>query len=110
MTDPRTPRTIQVWAWPMAMRPDLNQTARNGVRVRIGDAERDQAVAELGDHFAAGRLTRGELDARVDQAMTARFERDLLDRREQILEHAASSDMHFGCHEHARREAQPLRA
>ena len=38
---------------------------------RIGDAERDRAVAALGDHFAAGRLDRGELDARLDAAYRA---------------------------------------
>ena len=77
MTGPRTPQTIQVWAWPTAMRPDLNRPVRNGVPVRIGDAERDRAVTELGDHFAAGRLTREEFDDRVDQAMAARFDREL---------------------------------
>ncbi len=47
------------------------------VPVRIGDAERDRAVAALGDHFAAGRITREELDERVDRAIAARFEGDL---------------------------------
>ncbi len=45
--------------------------------LRIGDAERDRAVAALGEHFAAGRLTREELDQRVDQAITARVDADL---------------------------------
>ena len=45
--------------------------------LRIGDAERDRAVADLGEHFAAGRLTREELDQRVDQAMAARLDADL---------------------------------
>ena len=45
--------------------------------VRIGDAERDQAVSVLGDHFAAGRLNREELDERIDQAMQAKFTTDL---------------------------------
>ena len=45
--------------------------------VRIGDAERDQAVSLLGDHFAAGRLNREELDERIDQAMQAKFSTDL---------------------------------
>src|SRR5918992_6146162 len=77
MTDPRTPHTIQVWAWPMALRPDLDRSAIDAVPVRIGDAERDRAVSDLGDHFAAGRLTREEFDDRVDQAMAARFASDL---------------------------------
>ncbi|MGI3786071.1 MAG: DUF1707 SHOCT-like domain-containing protein [Janthinobacterium lividum] len=45
--------------------------------VRIGDAERDAALDKLADHFAAGRLTRDELDERTDKAMGARFDSDL---------------------------------
>jgi len=45
--------------------------------IRIGDAERDQAVSLLGDHFAAGRLNREELDERIDQAIQAKFSTDL---------------------------------
>lgn len=45
--------------------------------VRIGDIERDQAVSALGDHFAAGRLTREEFDERADEAMRARYDADL---------------------------------
>ena len=77
MTGPRTPQAIQVWGWPMAVRPDLSRPTVDSVPVRIGDAERDRAVADLGDHFAAGRLTREEFDDRVDQAMAARFDNDL---------------------------------
>jgi hypothetical protein len=45
--------------------------------VRIGDAERDEALDRLGEHFAAGRLTREELDERTETAMGARYDRDL---------------------------------
>lgn len=41
-------------------------------QTRIGDAERDQAVHLLGEHYAAGRLTKDEYDERVDAAWTAR--------------------------------------
>ena len=61
----------------MTVRPDLERSAASTVPVRIGDTERDRAVSALGDHFAAGRLTREEFDGRVDQAMAARFDRDL---------------------------------
>src|SRR5262245_44265891 len=44
--------------------------------VRIGDAERDQAISALGEHFAAGRLTREEFDERSDQAVRARYAAD----------------------------------
>ena len=50
----------------------------NGPPLRIGDEERDAAVASLGDHFAAGRLNRDELDERIDHAMKARFDADLV--------------------------------
>jgi hypothetical protein len=40
--------------------------------MRIGDAERDTAAAELGDHYAAGRLTLDELYQRIGLALSAR--------------------------------------
>jgi Domain of unknown function (DUF1707) len=46
-------------------------------QIRIGDAERDAAAASLGEHYAAGRLTKTEYDERVDQVWAARFEQDL---------------------------------
>ena len=69
---------VQIWTSPGA-----GFVERVGVRsapavpVRIGDAERDRAISTLSDHFAAGRLSREELDERVDQAMQARFDADL---------------------------------
>jgi hypothetical protein len=39
--------------------------------VCIGDADRDTAAAVLGEHFAHGRLTRDELDARLDAILAA---------------------------------------
>ncbi|MBA9004596.1 DUF1707 SHOCT-like domain-containing protein [Thermomonospora cellulosilytica] len=45
--------------------------------LRIGDAERDAVTAALHEHFAAGRLTRDELDERLEAALTARTEGDL---------------------------------
>ena len=44
---------------------------------RIGDAERDQAASALSEHFAAGRLDRDELDARLTAAYSARTAADL---------------------------------
>ena len=40
--------------------------------MRIGDAERDTAAANLGDHYAAGRLTLDELHDRIDLVLSAR--------------------------------------
>jgi DNA-binding transcriptional ArsR family regulator len=45
--------------------------------VRIGDADRDAAAAALGEHFAQGRLTLDELDARLDAIFTATTHREL---------------------------------
>lgn len=45
--------------------------------IRIGDAERDQAVSSLSEHFVAGRLTQEEFEERSDQATRARYADDL---------------------------------
>ncbi len=45
--------------------------------IRVSDAERDQAVAELGEHFQSGRLTQEEFDDRSGRALQARTGRDL---------------------------------
>jgi DNA-binding transcriptional ArsR family regulator len=42
-----------------------------GPGVRIGDADRDAMAAALGEHFARGRLTLDELDARLDVIFAA---------------------------------------
>ena len=73
---PGGPPVHQVWVWPPPAAA-LGNWARPTGPVRIGDAERDTAVAALGDHFAAGRLTREEFDERIDQAMQSRFQSDL---------------------------------
>jgi DNA-binding MarR family transcriptional regulator len=39
--------------------------------MRVGDADRDAAAAALGEHFAQGKLTLDELDARLDATLTA---------------------------------------
>jgi hypothetical protein len=44
---------------------------------RVGDAERDAAVSALGEHFAAGRLTKDEFDERSGRAWSARYADDL---------------------------------
>ncbi len=40
--------------------------------LRIGDAERDAAATDLGEHFAAGRLTLDELHDRLDAVFAAK--------------------------------------
>ena len=46
--------------------------------IRVSDAERDQAVSELGEHFQAGRLTLEEFDERSDLALHAKTGNDLV--------------------------------
>ncbi|MFI9590101.1 DUF1707 domain-containing protein [Nonomuraea sp. NPDC052265] len=45
--------------------------------LRIGDAEREQTMAALREHFAQGRLTHEELDERLDRALASKTVRDL---------------------------------
>jgi hypothetical protein len=46
-------------------------------RVRVSDAERDEAISQLGERFAEGRLTHDTFMFRVDAALRARDRRDL---------------------------------
>src|SRR5580700_7715535 len=52
------------WHVPGRTRYDYN--------LRIGDAERDAAMAQLREHFVAGRLTFDELTERIDLALAAK--------------------------------------
>lgn len=52
--------------WPEG-RPDL----------RLSDAERDDAIARLSEHYAAGRLDKDEFDERSDAVWTAKTQGDL---------------------------------
>lgn len=71
--------------WPAAVRPAgdagaddvTRRVTRSDSGVRIGDAERERAVTELGEHFTAGRLDRDELDDRLELAWRARTATDL---------------------------------
>ena len=45
--------------------------------IRVSDAERDQAVAELSEHYQSGRLTLEEFDDRSNRALQARTGTDL---------------------------------
>lgn len=46
-------------------------------RLRLSDQERDAAARELGDHFAAGRLTTEEHDQRLDRILAAKTRGEL---------------------------------
>jgi hypothetical protein len=45
--------------------------------IRVSDAERDQAIAELSEHFQSGRLTQDEFGDRSGRALKARTGTDL---------------------------------
>ena len=45
--------------------------------IRVSDADRDQAVTELSEHFQTGRLTQDEFEDRSSRALSARTGRDL---------------------------------
>lgn len=55
----------------------MNVSDGNGRELRIGDTEREQAARQLGEHYAAGRLTKEEYDERSDAAFAARTAADL---------------------------------
>jgi DNA-binding MarR family transcriptional regulator len=59
---------------PRVARADHQAPAPN---MRAGDADRDAAAAALGEHFARGRLTLDELNARLDATLTAATHGDL---------------------------------
>ncbi|TMR99298.1 DUF1707 SHOCT-like domain-containing protein [Nonomuraea basaltis] len=56
--------------------------------LRIGDAEREQTMAALREHFAQGRLTHEELDERLDRTLTAKTGRDLAQVTSDLPGHA----------------------
>jgi hypothetical protein len=45
--------------------------------LRVSDADRDRAVAELTEHFEAGRITQAEFEERSSRALAAKTEGDL---------------------------------
>nr|BFE81534.1 hypothetical protein GCM10020093_041350 [Planobispora longispora] len=52
--------------------------------LRVGDAERDAAMAVLREHYAHGRLTHEELDERLGLALSARTGGDLARAQENL--------------------------
>jgi hypothetical protein len=46
--------------------------------LRIGDAERERAAADLGEHYAQGRLSADEHAERLEQVWVARTRADLV--------------------------------
>ena len=48
-----------------------------GENLRIGDAERDEAIVLLREHMSAGRITAEECDERMSAALTAKTRGEL---------------------------------
>jgi hypothetical protein len=48
-------------------------------QMKASDSDRDAVVSDLGEHFQAGRLTAGEFDERMGQALAARTWGELRD-------------------------------
>src|SRR3984957_7726712 len=55
----------------------LGEAVTSGFEMRVGDAEREAAAAEVREHFASGRLTQDELNQRLDQTFAAKTRGDL---------------------------------
>ena len=55
----------------------METTAYSRGQLRVSDADRDGAIAELSDHFQAGRLTQDEFEERSGQALRARTSQEL---------------------------------
>ncbi len=53
-------------------------TERMEPRIRVSDGERDRVVQQLQQAFADGRLGPGEMEERLERALTARSHGDLL--------------------------------
>ncbi|AZZ43203.1 DUF1707 domain-containing protein [Acidipropionibacterium jensenii] len=62
---------------PAAGRTGLNYPQPMDPNMRIGDSDRDAAVAALRDHHVAGRLTAEEFDDRMAAALAAHTRADL---------------------------------
>ncbi|MFC0627898.1 DUF1707 SHOCT-like domain-containing protein [Kribbella deserti] len=74
-----------------AMSPSRVDSAPRRDSVRIGDAERDEAVTALSEHFVAGRLTQEEFEERSDQATRARYVGELSPLFDDLPEPAEST-------------------
>jgi len=59
--------------------------------LRVSDADREQAVAELREHLLAGRLTLAEFSERVEAALTARVGGELARVQEDLPAAAAGA-------------------
>ncbi len=82
--------------------------------LRVSDADRDRAIAELSEHFQAGRLTTEELEDRTGRALQARTARELaelftdLPRQQAAVTGTAPTLARAGSFRPARMPAAPI--
>jgi hypothetical protein len=82
--------------------------------LRVSDADRDRAIAELSEHFQAGRLTTEELEDRTGRALQARTAGELaelftdLPRRQAVVTGTAPTPARAGSFRAARVPAVPI--
>ena len=83
-------------------------------RLRVSDADRDRAIAELSEHYQAGRLSTEELEDRTGRALQARTAADLaalftdLPRQRQVPATPATAPASQGSHLPARPQVAPI--
>lgn len=75
--------------------------ARGGRVIRASDADREQVVEQLREHFGTGRLSQDEFSARVEAAYGSGTLRDL---------EALTLDLRDGAHSLRPSERRPLAA
>ena len=61
--------------------------------LRVSDADRDRAAAELSEHFQTGRLTQEEFEDRTERALQARTGRELSELFTDLPPGQARADM-----------------
>ena len=82
--------------------------------LRVSDADRDRAIAELSEHFQAGRLTTEELEDRTGRALQARTAGELaepftdLPRQPPAVTGTAAAQARAGSFRPARLPAAPI--
>jgi Domain of unknown function (DUF1707)/Transcriptional regulator PadR-like family len=78
MTGRRLRRYYQIASAVSALPPAAAPTLRTGTSWRVSDSDRDGTASALREHFAVGRITLAEFDARVGVALTATTRGELL--------------------------------
>src|SRR5580704_2871675 len=95
----------------------IMNTVTTGTRsssLRVSDADRDRAIAELSEHFQAGRLTVDELEDRTGRALQARTAGELaelfadLPRRQAAVTGTGPTPARAGSFRPARVPAVPI--